>query len=292
MLLRVAALAVAPQVIRVLTRPSQAEAQRPIPVVAAEQRTEKPAPVVCSPPKKVQIPPPPLRQNSVSKGQSPILRAWWAPRGSRGPPSPRAGSRSWAYLHPRSYSINYSDPSGLEAPPRGGYESGMPNVFGLSPSEARWATVDAVAMIGLGAGMAYEVWLLAGPAGEYLFLRYQMRGRGPSPCPPAPRRGGNTKSAQAGNDIHYDELNGGTGKSGPSKFQEKYNETGATHAKRGQPGPDITIDKNTRHPSTYPGSNWPAGAQEWKASTRHNYVAVRRHRKSIYPLAQKMAIVR
>lgn len=114
MLLRVAALAVAPQVIRVLTRPSQAEAQRAVPV-ATEQHTEQPAPVVTSPLKKVQIPPPPLWQNSVStKRKSPILRAWWASRGSRGPPSPRAGSRSWAYLHPRSYPVNFVDPDGLE----------------------------------------------------------------------------------------------------------------------------------------------------------------------------------
>ena len=114
MLLRVAALAVAPQVIRVLTRPSQAEAQRAVPV-ATEQHTEQPAPAVTSPPKKVQRPPPPLWQNAVStKRKSPTLRAWWAPRGSRGPPSPRGGSRSWAYLHPRSYPINFVDPDGLE----------------------------------------------------------------------------------------------------------------------------------------------------------------------------------
>ena len=121
--MRVAALAVVPRVIRVLSRIPQAEAQCPAPV-ANDQRIEEPAPVVASP---VRLQKPPTRRWQTSgsvKRKSPPLCAWWAPTGSRAPPSHFGGSRSWAYTHRRSFPINASDPDGLQPGDGTDYTSG------------------------------------------------------------------------------------------------------------------------------------------------------------------------
>ena len=111
MLMRVAALALVPRVIRALSRKPQAEARLPAPA-EVEQPLEKPEPVVTSPAKVQKTP---ARRWTITrsvKRESAILCGWWAPTGTRGPPSHFGGSRSWAYLHRRSFPINRSDPSG------------------------------------------------------------------------------------------------------------------------------------------------------------------------------------
>ena len=108
--MRVAALAVVPRVIRALKRNHQAEARLPAPA-EVEQPLEKPEPVVTSPAKLQK------RRWTITrsvKTKSPWLCAWWSPAGTRGPPSHFGGSRSWAYLHRRSFPINWRDPAGLD----------------------------------------------------------------------------------------------------------------------------------------------------------------------------------
>jgi len=108
--MRVAALAVVPRVIRALKRNHQAEARLPAPA-EVEQPLEKPEPVVTSPAKLQK------RRWTITrsvKTKSPWLCAWWSPAGTRGPPSHFGGSRSWAYLHRRSFPINNVDPTGLD----------------------------------------------------------------------------------------------------------------------------------------------------------------------------------
>lgn len=113
MLMRVAALALVPRVIRALSRKPQAEARLPAPA-EVEQPLEKPEPVVTSPAKVQKTP---ARRWTITrsvKRESAILCGWWAPTGTRGPPSHFGGSRSWAYLHRRSFPINRVDPEGLD----------------------------------------------------------------------------------------------------------------------------------------------------------------------------------
>lgn len=179
--------------------------------------------------------------------------------------------------------VNRVDPSGLESPPRGGYEGGMPDPFGRTPAEYRWDALDGTVMIGLGAGAAYEAWLLVAPAGEYLFARWQMRG-GPqsTQCPPASASPSPWNQARRGDSVHYDELNGRPGtKSGPSAFQRKYPQTVADHTPQGKKGVDLTITGG-KHPSTYPGSNWPpkANTADFKPGNKGGYDAFRRESKS------------
>lgn len=113
MLMRVAALAVVPRVIRALSRNHQAEARLPAPA-EVEQPLEKPEPVVASPAKLQKTPARRWTITRAVKTKSPWLCAWWSPTGTRGPPSHFGGSRSWAYLHRRSFPIGWVDPSGLD----------------------------------------------------------------------------------------------------------------------------------------------------------------------------------
>ena len=111
--MRVAALAVVPRVIRALSRTPQAEASLPA-SAEVQQTLEKPEPVVTSPAKVQKTP---ARRWTITrsvKRESPILCGWWAPTGTRGPPSHFGGSRSWAYTHRRSFPISNIDPEGLE----------------------------------------------------------------------------------------------------------------------------------------------------------------------------------
>jgi len=110
--MRVAALAVVPRVIRVLSRIHQAEAESPAPV-ATDQRIEELAPIVASPARVRKTPTKRLQIFNSVKRKSPPLWAWRAPSRSQAPPLHFGGSRSWAYLHRRSFPINTVDPDGL-----------------------------------------------------------------------------------------------------------------------------------------------------------------------------------
>ena len=124
MLMRVTVVAVVPRVVRILSRIRQAEAQVPAPVTA-DQPAEEPAPVVASPVRVQKMPTRRWTNTRSVKRKSPSLCAWWAPTGARAPPSHFGGSRSWAYLHTRSFPINRVDPLGLEEiyPDQGKYPS-------------------------------------------------------------------------------------------------------------------------------------------------------------------------
>ena len=117
--MRVAALAVVPRVVRVLSRIHQAEAQVAAPV-SNDQRIEEPPPVVASPARVQKTPTRRWLISSSVKRRSPPLCAWWAPTGSRAPPSHFGGSRSSAYTHRRSFPINAVDPMGTDHGPWGG----------------------------------------------------------------------------------------------------------------------------------------------------------------------------
>ena len=126
------------------------------------------------------------------------------------------------------------------------------------------------------AGAVYEFWQMAAPAAGYGYARWSGLGARPTgnalnaaieegvtgeaAAAEGAAVNGNTRSTKIGNDVHYDVENGGTGQGGPSAFKRKYPETGATHARRFEPGADVTIKPGTKHPSSYPGSNWPKNA--------------------------------
>jgi RHS repeat-associated protein len=65
-------------------------------------------------------------------------------------------------------------------------------------------------------------------------------------------------AANLGNKVHYDELNGGTGKELPSALVQQYPETQFRFAKRGEKGADVKY-VGGKHPSEYPNSTWKPG---------------------------------
>jgi RHS repeat-associated protein len=65
-------------------------------------------------------------------------------------------------------------------------------------------------------------------------------------------------AAARGNIFHYDRLNGGAGEYGPTQLQRRYPETQFRFARRGEPRADVEY-VGGRHPSKYPGSDWPEG---------------------------------
>jgi hypothetical protein len=62
-------------------------------------------------------------------------------------------------------------------------------------------------------------------------------------------------AANLGNKVHYDKLNGGTGKALPSALAEKFPETDFIFTKRGAKGADVEY-VGGKHPSEYPNSTW------------------------------------
>jgi len=256
--MRVAALAVVPRVIRVLSRIHQAEAESPAPV-ATDQRIEELAPIVASPARVRKTPTKRLQIFNSVKRKSPPLWAWRAPSRSQAPPLHFGGSRSWAYLHRRSFPINASDPSGLEQAPPGYHygPGGLEQIPGYDWDADTQRAYDAA---------DFMLFLLFEGAMQGIFHMAGSKGASPNPAEEAvveegaAATTGNCPAARGGNDVHYDQLNGGKGQSGPSSFQNRYPNTSATHARRGQAGPDVTINKGTQHPSSYPGSNWPKNA--------------------------------
>ena len=115
MLMRVAALAVVPRVIRILKRSHPAEAQLPA-STTTDQRVEEPAPAVET---TSRVRKAPTRRWQISpsvKAESPSFPAWWSPTSVRAPPFAGTKTRSRVYLHRRSFPINRVDPSGLQPP--------------------------------------------------------------------------------------------------------------------------------------------------------------------------------
>ena len=71
----------------------------------------------------------------------------------------------------------------------------------------------------------------------------------------------NPKVANAvnkGNKFHYDDLNGGKGKSGPNQLQEMYPDTEFRFTRRGEKGADVEV-VGGKHPSEYSNSTWKPG---------------------------------
>jgi hypothetical protein len=69
---------------------------------------------------------------------------------------------------------------------------------------------------------------------------------------------GSTPANRTGNLAHNDALNGGQGAEMPTKTQAQYPNTEFYFTPRFVKGPDVTVTGG-QHPSTYPGSTWPAG---------------------------------
>jgi RHS repeat-associated protein len=65
-------------------------------------------------------------------------------------------------------------------------------------------------------------------------------------------------SANLGNRVHYDQLNGGTGVGLPTELSLRYPSTKFKFTRRGQAGADVEVVGGT-HPSAYPNSTWKAG---------------------------------
>jgi len=61
-----------------------------------------------------------------------------------------------------------------------------------------------------------------------------------------------------GNNVHYDQLNGGTGTKLPSELQAHYPDTEFRFARRGAKGANVEYQGGT-HPSQYSESEWPEG---------------------------------
>lgn len=175
------------------------------------------------------------------------------------------------YNYVNNNPINAVDPEGLESLR---YERASDGTMSTSAPTINWdgnpvtflesgATVLAVM------GGAYELYLIAVPAGEYLALRWVTRaGRPVSPCPPPtwtppqasgyPRTG---RPATQGNWGHYDKVNGKDSLGGrwPTTVQQRYPDTKFNFAPRGASGVDIKYTGG-KHPSSYAGSHWPANA--------------------------------
>lgn len=85
-----------------------------------------------------------------------------------------------------------------------------------------------------------------------------------------------------GNEMHYDKLNGGRGYAGsgvgaPAQLQNRFPQTRFRFAPRGAAGADVEVIGG-RHPSSYPGSTWPKGANiaDFKPYTQSGLNAVSR----------------
>ncbi|MEO6150203.1 MAG: hypothetical protein ABIN95_08060 [Mucilaginibacter sp.] len=65
-------------------------------------------------------------------------------------------------------------------------------------------------------------------------------------------------SDSRGNQLHYDQLAGGTGVGLPTQLQKLYPNTQFNFTNRGVRGADVQFVGGT-HPSQYPGSTWQAG---------------------------------
>ncbi len=65
-------------------------------------------------------------------------------------------------------------------------------------------------------------------------------------------------SANIGNKVHYDKLNGGKGEQLPSEFSGKFPDTEFEFPRRGQSGADVKV-VGGKHPSEYVDSNWKKG---------------------------------
>ena len=252
MLTRVAVLAVVPRVVRVLSKVWQAEAQVPAPVTA-DQRVEEPIPVVTGP---VRVRKAPTRRWQIFrsvKRNIPWLCAWWTPKSGRAPPSHFGGSRSWAYLHTRSFPVNASAPNGLGP----GSEPGPD----FDPN-TDWAGASSQLIFGddqtRDEFLEFTAWSVATELGLN-FLARAAGGFRTTRC------GSPTKdpfnAARRGDSVHYDELNGRPGtQSGPTAIQSKYPDTEFQFARQGEKGVDVRVTGG-KMPWDYKGSNWPKGVR-------------------------------
>jgi RHS repeat-associated protein len=80
------------------------------------------------------------------------------------------------------------------------------------------------------------------------------------------------ESANFGNSVHYDQLNGGTGAKLPTELTERFPETEFQFTPRGQKGVDAQV-VGGMHPSEYPGSAWPPGYDfgDWKPMSSKSF---------------------
>ena len=110
LLVRVAALAVIPRVIARLSPGPRAEVA---PEITLESRVQE-APAVVEPILKVrQVAPTRWQDLALKPTENTSLLAWRSPASARAPPFAGTQTGSRAYLHRRSYPINFSDPEGL-----------------------------------------------------------------------------------------------------------------------------------------------------------------------------------